>query len=52
MLRWEAGDLNEWSALSYPDRLLQYVQTEFEKIKKRQADLLGIASRNPIRSKL
>ncbi|KAK9802650.1 hypothetical protein WJX73_000703 [Symbiochloris irregularis] len=50
LARWEAGDLNEWSAISYPDKLLQYVQTEFEKIKKRQADLLGIAS--GIRSRL
>lgn len=48
--RWEAGDLDEWSAITYPDQLHDYVTEEFRKIKKRQADLLGI--KDGIRSKL
>lgn len=48
--RWEAGDLNEWSAITYPDKLHEYVTEEFRIIKKRQADLLGI--KEGIRSKL
>ena len=50
-VRWEDGDLQEWSAITYPDRLLHYVETEFRKIKKRQAELLGIRE-GSIRSKL
>ncbi len=49
-VRWEAGDLDEWSAITYPDRLHEYVTEEFRRIKKRQADLLGI--KEGIRSKL
>ena len=48
--RWEQGDFHEWSAITYPDELHDYVTTEFQKIKQRQADLLGI--KNGIRSKL
>lgn len=48
--RWEAGDVHEWSAITYPDKLHQYATDEFQKIKKRQADLLGI--KDGIRSKL
>ncbi|CAL8467388.1 g6925 [Coccomyxa elongata] len=48
--RWEAGDLDEWSAITYPDKLHEYVTEEFRRIKKRQADLLGI--KEGIRSKL
>lgn len=48
--RWEQGDFHEWSAITYPDELHEYVTTEFQKIKQRQADLLGI--KNGIRSKL
>jgi hypothetical protein len=44
------GDLDEWSAITYPDRLHEYVTEEFRKIKQRQADLLGI--KPGIRSKL
>ena len=40
--RWEQGEVAEWSAISYPDKVLAYVQTEFQKIKLRQAHLLGI----------
>jgi len=50
MSRWEGGNYSEWSAISYPDELLQYVQLEFKKIKERQAALLGI--KNGITSKL
>lgn len=49
-IRWEAGDLDEWSAITYPDKLHEYVTEEFRRIKKRQADLLGI--KEGIRSKL
>lgn len=51
LAKWEDGDLQEWSAITYPDRLLHYVETEFRKIKKRQAELLGIRE-GSIRSKL
>lgn len=50
MSRWDSGNLSEWSAISYPDELLTYVQHEFKKIKERQAALLGI--KNGITSKL
>jgi hypothetical protein len=40
--RWEEGDLSEWSAVTYPDKLLEYVEAEFKKIKRKQAVLLGI----------
>ncbi|KAH7620904.1 hypothetical protein NADE_003513 [Nannochloris sp. 'desiccata'] len=40
--RWEDGATAEWSAVSYPDKLPQYVEREFKKIKRKQADLLGI----------
>jgi len=40
--RWEEGATAEWSAVSYPDKLPQYVEREFKKIKRKQADLLGI----------
>lgn len=40
---WEEGRLSEWSAVSYPDELLPYIEAEFKGIKKRQAELLGIS---------
>ena len=48
--RWAAGDLHEWSAISYPDALHAYAESEFEKMKQMQADLLGI--KNGPRAKL
>lgn len=42
--RWEEGSINEWSALPYPDKLLEMVQREFKKIKRRQNELLGMKS--------
>ena len=49
--RWEQGEIAEWSAISYPDRVLDYVQLEFQKIKTKQAQLLGI-HQTGIRSRL
>ena len=40
--RWEEGAINEWSAVSYPDKLPGYVEREFKRIKRKQAELLGI----------
>lgn len=40
--RWEEGAIEEWSAISYPNKLLEYVEAEFKKIKRKQAELLGI----------
>ena len=40
--RWEEGAVEEWSAVSYPDKLPEYVEREFRMIKRRQAALLGI----------
>ena len=51
LCRWEQGEIAEWSAISYPDQVLTYVQTEFQKIKTKQAQLLGIYQTG-IRSKL
>ena len=48
--RWAAGDLHEWSAISYPDALHAYAESEFEMMKQMQADLLGI--KNSPRAKL
>lgn len=39
---WDEGALNEWSAVSYPDKLPEYVEREFKKIKRKQAELLGM----------
>ncbi|GBF90551.1 hypothetical protein Rsub_03122 [Raphidocelis subcapitata] len=39
--RWERGDLAASSAITYPDRLLPRTQTEFNRVKTRQAELLG-----------
>eukprot|EP00891_Asterochloris_glomerata_P009937 jgi/Astpho2/9937/Aster-06643 len=52
MSRWEAGNLNEWSSISYPDGLLDYVQREFKKIKQRQAALLGVKNGDEPRARL
>ncbi|KAK9816448.1 hypothetical protein WJX72_000464 [[Myrmecia] bisecta] len=49
--RWEQGDSAEWSAISYPDKLLEYCEREFKQIKARQAFLLGIKN-GGIRAKL
>ncbi|KDD74164.1 hypothetical protein H632_c1517p0 [Helicosporidium sp. ATCC 50920] len=43
--RWDSGALNEWSAVPYPDGLLELVSREFARIKRRQARLLGIRTR-------
>ena len=51
LCRWDEGDFQEWSAITYPDELHEYVTTEFQRIKQRQADLLGIKN-GGIRSKL
>ena len=52
LCRWDAGNLNEWSSISYPDGLLDYVQREFKKIKQRQAALLGVKNGNEPRARL
>lgn len=40
--RWEEGAIGEWSVVTYPDKLPEYVEREFKRIKRKQADLLGI----------
>jgi hypothetical protein len=51
--RWEAGNTNEWSALTYPDEVLPFVVAEFKRMKERQAQLLGFNNRfQTIQSKL
>ena len=40
--RWKEGRIHEWSVVSYPDKLPEYVEAEFKKIKTKQASLLGI----------
>ena len=44
LTRWQEGATAEWSAVTYPDKLLEYVEREFKKIKRKQAKLLGIKS--------
>lgn len=41
LMRWEKGDYSASSAITYPDRLLGYCEAEFNRVKKRQAQLLG-----------
>jgi hypothetical protein len=53
LCRWDAGELHEWSAISYPDKLLGYITQEFQKMKQRQAQLLGMGTtKHVIQSKL
>ncbi len=42
LARWEAGDLGEQSAITYPDTLHGWVEAEFAGVKARQAGLLGV----------
>ena len=42
--RWEEGNIDEWSVVTYPDKLLAWAETEFSRMKERQARLLGIKS--------
>lgn len=42
--RWEEGAIWEWSAVTYPDKLPEYIEQEFRKLKRKQAELLGIKS--------
>ena len=39
LCRWDKGDIHEWSAISYPNDLLEFVTAEFRKMKQRQAVL-------------
>lgn len=44
--RWSEGDVTtEVVVLSYPDRLVDYVRTEFARLKRLQASLIGHRSR-------
>ena len=40
--QWDEGSLDQWSAVTYPDALPEYIEKEFKKIKRRQAELLGM----------
>jgi len=48
--RWEEGEVNTHSVISYPNTLLDFVQKEFARVKRRQAALLGFNTR--LRAKL
>ena len=50
--RWEAGNTNEWAALTYPDEVLPFVVAEFKRMKERQARLLGFQNGYHVQSKL
>lgn len=39
---WDEGSIDQWSAVSYPDKLPEYIEREFKKIKRKQAELLGM----------
>lgn len=43
MKAWDEGNVEAWSAVTYPNTLLQYVEREFKRLKARQASLLGLA---------
>lgn len=43
MKAWDEGNVEAWSAVTYPNTLLQYVEAEFKRLKARQASLLGLA---------
>ncbi|GMH39054.1 hypothetical protein BSKO_06952 [Bryopsis sp. KO-2023] len=44
--RWKDGDISsEVSVISYPDRLVDYARTEFGRLKRTQAHLLGRRAR-------
>jgi len=40
--KWAAGDEKAWSLISYPEDLAEWVGEEFGRVKRRQAQLLGI----------
>ena len=40
--QWEAGDASQHSVVPYPDGIHTFVEREFGKLKRRQADMLGI----------
>jgi len=40
--RWEEGATGEWSAMQFPDDLLPSVKKSFKRIKRKQAELLGM----------
>eukprot|EP00877_Chromochloris_zofingiensis_P001300 jgi/Chrzof1/11170/Cz05g26150.t1 len=39
--RWKDGEFDTKSVISYPDKLLGFIQDEFDRVKRKQADLLG-----------
>jgi hypothetical protein len=43
--QWEDGKVGEWSAVSYPNDLLDIIQKDFTRLKKKQRRLLGMRSR-------
>lgn len=47
--RWSEGDLNAYSAVSFPDDLADAVRKEYERLKRIQSELLGT---NGLRSRL
>lgn len=40
--RWKAGDVSAHSAIPYPDEVVGYVRRQFAKMKRIQAQLLGV----------
>jgi len=40
--RWEEGHIEEWSQISFPDGVLGWAQSEFRRVKDKQASLLGV----------
>ena len=39
---WSEGDLDAWSAITYPDKVPAYISAEFARVKQLQAELLGV----------
>lgn len=49
--RWEEGHIEEWSQISFPDGILEWVQSEFRRVKGNQARLLGTRSPEAVASR-
>jgi hypothetical protein len=42
--RWEEGHIEEWSQISFPDGIVEWAESEFRRVKAKQARLLGMHS--------
>jgi hypothetical protein len=50
--RWEQGELDAHSVIPFPDQIAAFITKEFAKMKRKQAELLGIHLKTQQRSRL